>query len=63
MDQNYGHLEKLTKIDSLSLKKKCCENLKAPVKDEITGEWRRINNIELKSFYSGSDILKVIGRR
>jgi len=33
-----------------------------PVKDDITVEWRRRKNIELKTLYSGSDILKVIRR-
>jgi len=32
------------------------------IKDEISGEWRGRNNIELEALYSGSDILKVIRR-
>jgi len=33
------------------------------VKDEITGEWRRRKNSELKTLYSGSDIVEGIRSR
>jgi hypothetical protein len=31
-----------------------------PVRDEVTGEWRRLHNKELYVVYSSSDIIRVV---
>jgi len=58
----------LRKIDEhrfIVFERKILRKTYGPVKNEITGEWRRRKNIELETFINGSsDILKVIrGRR
>jgi len=44
-------------------KKKVLRRIYGPVKDNITGKWRRRKNIELEALYSDEDITKVIKRR
>ena len=34
-----------------------------PRKDEVTGEWRKLNNEELSDLYSSPDIVRVIKSR
>jgi len=34
-----------------------------PKRDEVTGEWRKLHNEELKGLYSSSDIVRVIKSR
>jgi hypothetical protein len=34
-----------------------------PKRDEVTGEWRKLNNEELKGLYSSSNIVRVIKSR
>ena len=34
-----------------------------PTKDEVTGEWRRLHNEELKDLYSSPNIMRVIKSR
>lgn len=56
MALKHGHLEKWTKK---------MQKMYGPVKDDITGEWRRRKNIELENIeplYNGSIILEVIKR-
>lgn len=53
---------KFEKIDSLSLKGKCCGKLMALLRKDITRKWRRRNNIEMEALKRGSNILKVIKR-
>jgi len=45
------------------LERKLLRKIYDPVKDEITGEWRRRKNSELKTLYSGSDIVEGITSR
>jgi hypothetical protein len=47
----------------LVFERKVLSKIYGPVKDEITGEWRRRKNLELKTLYSSSDILEVIRSR
>lgn len=53
MALKHGHLEKWTKK---------MQKMYGPVKDDITGKWRRRKNIELKTLYNGLIILEVIKR-
>jgi hypothetical protein len=34
-----------------------------PRRDEVTGDWRRLNNVELNDLYSSPDIVRVIKSR
>jgi len=34
-----------------------------PRRDEVTGEWRRLHNVELNDFYSSPNIVRVIKSR
>jgi len=34
-----------------------------PRRDEVTGEWRRLHNVELNDLYSSSNIVRVIKSR
>jgi hypothetical protein len=43
--------------------RKVLRNIYGPVKDEITGEWRRRKNIELGTLYCSSDTLEVTRNR
>lgn len=60
MDRKHGQSEKWTSLYSIE---KCCGKFVGPVKDEITGDRRRRNAVELETLYSGSDVLMVIGRK
>jgi hypothetical protein len=31
-----------------------------PERDEVTGEWKRVHNVELNDLYSSSNIVRVI---
>ncbi|KAL4098015.1 hypothetical protein QTP88_022689 [Uroleucon formosanum] len=62
MDRKHGQLEKWTSIGSWSLKE-VLRKIYDPVKDEITGKWRRRKNIELEILYGNVDILEVIRSR
>jgi hypothetical protein len=56
----------LRKMDDqrfLVFERKVLRKIYGPVKDEITGEWRRRKNLELETLYSSSDILEVIRSR
>ena len=39
--------------------RKICE----PIRDEVTGEWRRLHNEELNNLYSSPNIVRVIKSR
>jgi hypothetical protein len=43
--------------------RKVLRKIYGPVKDEITGEWRRRENIELGTLFGSSDILEVTRNR
>jgi hypothetical protein len=34
-----------------------------PTKEEVTGDWRRLHNVELYDLYSSSNIIQVIKSR
>jgi hypothetical protein len=34
-----------------------------PKRDEVTGEWRKLHNEELRNFYSSSSIVRIIKLR
>jgi hypothetical protein len=48
----------LTTIENRALRK-----LFGPKTDELTGEWRRLNNEELNDLYSPQDIIRLINSR
>jgi len=43
--------------------RKVLRKIYGPVKDEITGEWRRRKNIEMEILYGSADIFEVIRSR
>jgi hypothetical protein len=34
-----------------------------PKRDEVTGEWRKLHNVELHDLYSSSSIMRIINSR
>jgi hypothetical protein len=56
----------LRKIDEhrfMVFERKVLLKIYGPVKDEITGKWKRRKNIELETLYGSSDILEVTRNR
>ena len=44
-------------------KKRVLRRIFGPKRDEITGEWRKLNNEELNELYSSPNIIRVIKSR
>jgi hypothetical protein len=56
-------LRKMDEHRFIVFERKVLRKIYGPVKDEITGEWRRRKNIKLETLYGSSGILEVIRSR
>jgi hypothetical protein len=56
-------IRKMDEHKFMIFERKVLRKINGPVKDEITGEWRRRKNIELEILYSNADIVEVIRSR